>query len=99
MWHVDPRSIRPDAVAGPCRPCHLVAPRYTPGAVTELVPLRKAEAIAVLVENSFNFHLHGRAGLEAYAALVRGATCHRLVMGDLDDACRLVLELFESDSS
>ena len=98
-WHVDARAIHAGAVAGPCLPHHLVAPMYTPGAATELVPLRKAEAIALLVENSFNFALHGRRGLHAFAALVERSTCHRLIISDLDEACRLVLGLVGQNPS
>lgn len=94
-WHVDPLGIRPDAIAPPCTPGIVVAPRYTEGARSELVPMSRAEALGALARNAFNLAAYGRRGLETLAAVVRRCDCYRLPVGDLDEACRLVWDLVE----
>lgn len=94
QWQVDPGSIRPEAVAPPCRPGWVIVPHYEAGARTELQPLRPARAVATLCENSFNLRRHATEGLRALASVVRQSTCNRLMVGDLDTACALILALF-----
>ena len=92
-WQVPVSAIRGGSVADAAPPSFVVAPRYQAGAVTSLVPMRPAEAVMVLAENSFNLLSHGQVGLEALALVVQRSQCYRLTVGDLDVACRLVLEL------
>ncbi|HYF47686.1 MAG TPA: hypothetical protein VD926_15830 [Acidimicrobiales bacterium] len=96
QWHVDPSSIRPNAVAPPAPPGFVVFPRYQAGASTELSPLRRAEALVGLCQSSFNLARHGAAGLHALGAVVAGSDCHRLTVGELEPACELVLGLMGS---
>lgn len=95
QWHVDPCSIRAGACAGAARPAFVIAPHFVAGARTRLEPLSRADALVLLVEGAFNARSHGRAGVEALAAMVHTSQCRRLVMGDLHDAVRLVGELVE----
>jgi hypothetical protein len=95
QWHLRPDDIRPGAVAPPSRPALLVSPRYVAGADTEIVSISAADAVVLLVENSFNFAAHGRAGLYLLADLVRRSACFRLTVGSLDEACRLILQLVD----
>ena len=94
-WWVSAPAIRPGSVAGAAPPSLVVAPRYQAGATTCLVPIRAAEAVMVLAENSFNLVGRGEGGLEVLARVVDRSRCYRLVVGELGAACRLVLELLE----
>lgn len=96
QWHVAPTSIRPDAVAGACRPRLVVSPRYQRGAATELEPVSRAQGLLLLADNSFNFRQHGPAALECLAEVVRGCDCYRLTMDDLDEACSVVIDRLEA---
>lgn len=95
-WHIDARTIRPDSFAPATMPSIVIAPSYVRDAVTCLLPMTRAEAVMHLGQNSFNLPKHGRLGLEVLAAVVRRSTCHRLVVGDLDEACDLVRRVFSS---
>lgn len=86
-WHIDARTIRPDAMAPATPAAFVIAPRYERGAVTTLLPMTRAEAVMEMGQNSFNLSSHGRQGVEALAMVARRSTCHRLVVGDLDVAC------------
>lgn len=97
QWHVPASAIRPDAVSGDAVPGVLVSPRYDPTAATRLEPLRRAEALALLVDNAFNLSAWGRAGFDVLAELVRGCECYRLSVSDLDDAVHLVATLVGAD--
>lgn len=69
----------------------LLSPRYAPGAQTTITPLRPAEAVVMLIENSFNPESWGQDGLDAAGRLVGGcSTMGRLSVGDLDEACAIV---------
>jgi HprK-related kinase A len=89
-WHLAPAAFGPDRVVATSAPRFVIAPRYEPGAVTALEPLRRAEAVTVLAANSFNFHALGADGLLDLAAMVRVCDCYRLVVGDLSEACDLL---------
>jgi hypothetical protein len=92
-WHIDPRSIRADAVASWADPAFVVAPTYVAGADTELIAIPRSEAVFRLAENAFNLRVHQRHGLEVLAEVVRRCSCYRLVVGDLDAACALITGL------
>lgn len=83
-------------VAGRCTPGVLVVPRYDPGAATALTPLSETEAFVALAVNAVNFKQHGADGARALGALVAHCTCVALTMSDLDEACRLVLDVVGS---
>jgi hypothetical protein len=93
QWLVEPASIRVDAIGTPCRTRLVIAPTYDPDAATELRPISRAEGVALLVENSFNFARHGRPGLELLVEAVRDADCYRLRFRDLDDACGEIVRM------
>jgi hypothetical protein len=93
QWLVEPTAIRVDAIGAPCRTSLVIAPTYDPDVETELRPISRAEGVALLVENSFNFARHGRAGLDLLVDTVRDADCYRLRFSDLDDACGEIVRL------
>lgn len=98
QWHVPAGSIRAGAVADTAEPAVLVAPRYDPTATTRLEPLRRSEALVLLVENSFNLSTFGGRGFDALADLVRRSECYRMPVSDLHEATRLVASLLGADT-
>jgi hypothetical protein len=97
QWAVDARSVRPDVLAPRSRPAFVVSPCYRAHAPTRLVALRPAETVALLARHSFNLQKHGQPGLEALAAIARRSAGYRLEMGDLDAACRLIVDLMTAE--
>jgi hypothetical protein len=97
QWQVPPRSIRADAVADTCRPRFVITPQYRAGSTTRLEPLGRADAVRTMAEHSFNFRRHGGPALHVLADVARRSTCHRLVVGDLDEACELIFGLLERE--
>jgi len=95
LWHVDPSSIRPDAVAPPASIGWVVAPRYEPGAPTRCEALSRLEAVELLHRNAFNRDAVGSAGIRALVAAVRVARCARLVSGDLASAVAAIRRFLE----
>jgi HprK-related kinase A len=71
-------------------PGWIVLPQYVKGAPTELAALSRCEAFIRLVDNAFNYNVHGRAGFDALAELVAASRCFRFSYGgDLHDAVRV----------
>lgn len=84
--HIRPSPLPPATPVGV-----VVFPRFEPGAPTSLEPMRRAEAIVELVNNSFNFVDHGGAWLEPLKRLVVASSCWRLCTGDANEAARMAL--------
>jgi hypothetical protein len=95
QWQVPATDIRPGALAGPCSPRFIVAPRYEPNGTTRLTPISRSDAVILLAENSFNFNDDGRRWLPVLGDIVRACECYRMSIADLDDACALVTGLFD----
>jgi hypothetical protein len=89
-WHVDPHSIRADAVVASAAPAFVIAPTYEAGSATVLTAIPRSEAVFRLAQNSFDLARHRRVGLELLAQVVRRCDCYRMEVGDLDQACELV---------
>lgn len=94
-WQVPPTEVGGGHVVTSALPRLLVAPTYQTGAHTRLEPIRRAEAVRLLVENAFDFTVDPRRDLAVLADTVRRCDTYRLTVGDLDEACRLVLDLLE----
>lgn len=90
QWQVPADAIRPGAFACGGLVRELVFPRYEPSAATELVAMTRGEALVELARNTFRFRAHGRRALGTLARVVESAECHRLRVGDLDEAVALV---------
>lgn len=74
----------------------IVFPRYRAGAPAELVGRPKAATAMHLAENSFNFTVHGKAGLHRISQLVNSCLCFDFAYGDLDEAIGVFERLSES---
>jgi len=95
QWHVVPQSIRPDAIAEPCRARLIVSPRYEAGGRTAIEEVSRAQAVLLLAENAFNFGSHKAAGLHTLADVVSGCECYRLTIGSHEDAVADVMRIVE----
>jgi len=73
-------------------PGWIVLPRYAPGTAMELRSLPKCEAFMRLVDSSFNYSIHGRAGFAALAELVDASDCHTFTYGGALDAATGVFD-------
>jgi len=65
----------------------IVMPRYEADRPTELVPLSRGVGFMQLVDNAFNYSMHGRRGFEVLSDAVAGARAFQFHYGgSLDDA-------------
>lgn len=67
-------------------PAWVVFPRYEANSGFQISPRGRAQTLLELTSNSFNHHVHGRAGFDALARLVDICSCHDLHYSDLDAA-------------
>ena len=70
----------------PATPAWVVEPRHEPGATTGLHPQSRARGFMSLVDNAFNYDVHGRAGFAAVARVIDRCRCHVLSYGSLSEA-------------
>lgn len=73
-------------VAVPARPRWVVYPRYEAGATTALTHRSRADALIDLARNAFNFAVHGEAGFDRLAEMMRVSACHDFRYSDLHEA-------------
>jgi hypothetical protein len=94
---VPAQAIRGDAVAQPGGIARLLVllSTYRPGRTTAARSIPRAEAAIALAEQAFNFRELGPGRLDVIAEVVRACDCYRLDVGDLDAACRLMLDLLD----
>ena len=67
-------------------PAWVVLPHYEGGAPAELRPLSRARAFMSLVENAFNYNVHGRGGFAAFANVIDRCQCHEFSYSSLPEA-------------
>ena len=68
------------------RPAWVVFPQFRKEAALSVQERPKAHALVELASNSFNHHVHGRAGFQALATLVDECGCYDLRYGHLREA-------------
>ena len=78
-------------------PAWVVVPRYEAGAPAQLQPLSRARAFMALVDNAFNYNVHGRAGFEAFAKLIDRSDCHEFSYSSLPEAVAVFDQLSRSE--
>jgi hypothetical protein len=93
QWQVPPDAIRRGAVGRSCPARFIVFPMYERDAVTTLVPMSRASGLVELATNTFSFRDHPRRSLDLLARVVDGAQCFKLTVGNLDEACAVIVEL------
>jgi hypothetical protein len=92
-WQVAVGEGTGHVIGTPCVPGFVIVPNYEAGAETTLTPLSDTQAFFALALNAVNLVAHGSAGTRALGRLARECRCFSLTFSDLDEACRLVLEL------
>ena len=76
-------------------PRWVVLPRYAAGAPARLAPLSKGAAFMQLIDNSFNYNVHGRRGFDTLASLIDGCECYEFSYSRLGDAAAVFDRLSE----
>jgi HprK-related kinase A len=98
-WQVAVGEGTGRAIGTPCEPGFVIVPHYDAGAETTLTPLSDTQAFFALAVNAVNLVAHGSAGTRALGRLAHGCQCFSLAFSDLDEACRLVLELVAAEAT
>ena len=75
----------------------MIFPKYTQGAEPTLVPISRADAAFALHRVCFNLFKCRAVGLDVLAAMVRGASCYRLISGEIQRTCDVVQRLVAGD--
>ena len=78
-------------------PTWVVLPRYEAGVAAELAPLSRARAFMALVDNAFNYNVHGRSGFEAFGNLIDRCDCHVFTYSSLPEAVEVFDHLARAD--
>ena len=74
-------------------PAWVVVPKFEAGAAAQLQPLSRARAFMTLVDNSFNYNVHGRRGFATLAELIGRSDCHEFTYSNLHDAIAIFEQL------
>jgi hypothetical protein len=93
LWHVDPRAIRPDAVASPALPRLLICPRYDPAAVTSVEPMTRGEAVVAILSNSPSLDPMRDEALRIAARLSESLCSYRLTSPSVDEAVAAIADV------
>lgn len=67
-------------------PGWIVMPRFVAGNPPELKPISRARGMMSLIENAFNFDLHGRAGFDTLGYFADQCSCYEFSYGTLEEA-------------
>lgn len=86
-------SLREGAVSTPARPSVVVLPTYIPNAPTKIEVLSPAAALYGVAQHSYHVARDVGLVIETLSAVMSGARCITLTGGDLDESCRVVLDL------
>jgi HprK-related kinase A len=90
---IRPATVRSDAVGTACPVRYVIFPKYTHGARPALSPLTRAEAAFEMLPCCYNFLRCDNDALGVLANVVRGASCYRLTVGELEATCDLLGDL------
>jgi HprK-related kinase A len=74
-------------------PAWVVLPRFVAGAPAQLRPLSRARGFMALVDNAFNYNVHGRAGFAAFGDVIDRSACHEFSYSSLAEAVAVFDEL------
>ncbi len=79
-------------------PAFIVVPGYEAGAPATFEPRSRARTLLHLVDNAFNFSLHGAAGFRRACRLVDSVRCLDLRYGDLEEGVEAMERLLEEET-
>lgn len=74
-------------------PRWFVLPRYVKNAKAELSPMSKGKMFMHVVQNAFNYHVHGKEGFTLLADMIDRCDCFEFSYGHLEDAIPIFDEL------
>lgn len=77
----------------------VVFPRYVAGSALAATPMPRSEAFMALIDNAFNYHLHGSQGFDGLADMMQAAECLRFEYADLQQAADYFAALAASRSA
>jgi HprK-related kinase A len=84
--HLQPPAASVADARVPALPAWVVLPRHVAGSSAALRPLSRATAFMALVDNAFNYVVHGRRGFHALADLIDRCTSFEFSYADLREA-------------
>jgi hypothetical protein len=96
-WQVAVGEGTGRGIGTPCVPRFVIVPRYDAVAETTLTPLSETQAFFALAVNAVNLVPHGSVGTSALGRLALECQCFSLVFSDLDEACRIVLDVVTAE--
>lgn len=92
--YLDPERLRAGSVIKHPTPIGwIVFPRYERGCDARLERLTVGERLLGLFENTVNIHRHKEAGLDRLMAIANRVPGYRLIFGDLEHACKLIIQI------
>ncbi len=94
--HVCPPPVAVKSADERARPAWVIVPRYVPDVGAQLEPMSRARAFMTLVDNAFNYNVHGRRGFSAFADLINHCECHTFTYSSLEEAVALFDRLARS---
>jgi HprK-related kinase A len=87
--HVRPPGDAVQQAQARAQPRWIVLPRYSAGAPARLVPAPRSRVLMALVQNTFNYSIHGPRAFELLAEVTERCDCYEFTYGDLDEAVAL----------
>lgn len=99
VGYLNPATIQPGTRGSLCPVRYVIFVQYRAGAKPALIPIHRAEAAFSLHKVCFNLLTCRSLGVDVIAAMIRGASCYRLISGDIYQTCDLVQELVEQQSA
>lgn len=99
-WHLPPDAMRAGCVGSAAAIDLIAFVRYQPGASVEARPVRRAEAVARLLEQRLESGLAGGGALRRLAGATNGVRCYEIEFGNLDEAASAIIGVMapEGDS-
>ena len=97
--HVQPPLDGVQRAGQSALPAWMVLPRYAAGSIAVLERLPRARAFMALVDNSFNYNVHGRAGFLTFADLIDRCDCFQFKYSSLTEAVAIFDRLARSEGT
>ena len=91
--HAAPTPISIAAAAETAPVQWVVFPRFDAGSAPKIGELSRAEAFALISEQSFNKERMGEIGFHALCNMLTDAQCYQIVYGSTDDALQLIRDI------
>lgn len=98
MTHVQPPADAVLRANEAALPAWVVMPCFEAGTSAQLQPLSRARAFMALVDNAFNYNVHGRGGFAAFADVIDRSDCYKLNYCSLAEAVAVFDQLARANS-